>query len=225
MTLTMTIKICGLSDEPSLEAALDAGADMIGLVFHAASPRFVGASQARELRHRIGGRAEAVALTVDAANAELDEIVATVRPDWLQLHGQETPDRAAAIGERYGLRVMKAIPVREADDVGAAEAFRSVTDMILFDAKPPAGATRPGGHGAPFDWAVLQKVEPGHQPFMLSGGLSPGNVGEAIKIARPSGVDVSSGVESAPGRKDPDLIRAFIAAARLPVGAPAEALT
>lgn len=209
--MTILVKICGLSTDETLDAALEAGADMIGLVFHPASPRCVGTGRAAALRDRVAGRAETVALTVDADDETLDDIVGTVRPDWLQLHGRETPERTAAIAKRYGRRVLKALPVSEASDVAAADGFRAA-DMILFDAKPPAGATRTGGHGVPFDWTILDGVD---RPFMLSGGLNPGNVAEAIAVAHPAAVDVSSGVETAPGRKDPDLIRAFVAAARL----------
>ncbi len=212
--MTMLVKICGLSTEETLDAALDAGADMIGLVFHPASPRYVGTTRAAGLRQRVAGRAETVALTSDADDAVLDDIVETVRPDWLQLHGHETPERTAAIAKRYGRRVLKALPVSEPSDLAAAEDYRSVADMILFDARPPVGATRTGGHGVPFDWNILEGAQ-ADRPFMLSGGLNPGNVAEAIAVARPAAVDVSSGVETAPGRKDPDLIRAFVAAARL----------
>jgi phosphoribosylanthranilate isomerase len=221
--MTILIKICGLSTEETLDAALDAGADMVGLVFHAASPRYLGTGRATELRSRVAGRAEVVALTVDADEATLDDIVGSVRPDWLQLHGRETAERTAAIRKRYGRRVLKALPVREATDLSAVEDYRSAADMILFDAKPPPGALRPGGHGVAFDWTILANADL-DRPFMLSGGLDPGNVGNAIATAHPAAVDISSGVETAPGRKDPDLIRAFIAAARLAADAPAEAL-
>lgn len=206
-----TIKICGLSDEKMLDVALDSGADMIGLVFHAASPRNVDIRRAAELGRRAKGHAETVALVVDAPDTELDEIVEIVRPDWLQLHGAETPERVASLRDRYGLRTMKAIPVRTMSDVSAADSYHAVTDLILFDAKPPAGALLPGGNGMPFDWTVLDDVA---APFMLSGGLNPENVGTAIRLVQPFGVDVSSGVEISRGRKDADLIRAFIAAAR-----------
>ncbi len=219
--MTLKIKICGLSAEPTLDAALDAGADMIGLVFHAASPRYIGVGRAAALAGRARGRAEIVALTVDPGDHQLEEIVAEVRPDWLQLHGRETPDRARGIARRFGIPTMKAIPVQSAGDTAAAAAFRGAASLILFDARPPKGADRPGGHGRPFDWKLL--VGAGLPPFMLSGGLNPGNVAEAIAVTKPVGVDVSSGVETAPGRKDPDLIRAFVAAARMAAAAPAEA--
>ncbi len=222
--MTMLIKICGLSTPETLDAALGAGADMIGLVFHAASPRFVGTGHARTLRERVAGRAEIVALTVDADDAVLEEIVSAVRPDWLQLHGAESPDRVRDLAARFGLRTIKSVAIRGRADVPAADAYRGVADMILFDAKPPIGSVLPGGNGVPFNWRLLRGVEP-PRPFMLSGGLNPGNVAEAFVMTAPDAVDVSSGVETAPGRKDPDLIRAFIAAARIAAIAPAEALS
>lgn len=217
--MNVAIKICGLSTEATLDVALAAGADMVGLVFHDASPRNIGLGLAAALRARIGGRAKTVALTVDADDATLTDIIDAASPDWLQLHGHESVERVADIRDRFGLPVLKAIAVREAGDVGAAKAYRSIADMILFDAKPPPGALLPGGNGIAFDWHLLEDVE---RPFMLSGGLGPGNVAEAIRVAGPAAVDVSSGVETAPGRKDPDLIRAFIAAARLAAAVPAE---
>ena len=220
--MTLRVKICGLSTEPTLEAALDAGADMVGLVFHAASPRFVGTGQAASLADRARGRAEIVALVVDAGDNALEEIVSEVRPDWLQLHGSETPERVAEIAKTFRRPLLKAIGVARAGDEAAAEAYRDVSDMILFDAKPPAGADRPGGHGRPFDWSILGD-QAAAGPFMLSGGLNPGNVAAAIATTRPAAVDVSSGVETSPGTKDPELIRAFVAAARRAALTPAEA--
>jgi len=218
--MTISIKICGLSTEETIDAATAAGADMVGLVFHDASPRHLGLNRASELAQRVRGRAEIVALTVEADDATLDAIVTAIAPAWLQLHGTESPDRVAAIAGRYGLPVLKAIPVREVSDVAIADRYRGVADMILFDAKPPAGTLLPGGNGISFDWTLL---EGGASPFMLSGGLDPANVGEAIRVAAPAAVDVSSGVETAPGRKDADLIRAFVAAARMAASEPAEA--
>jgi len=218
--MTISIKICGLSTEETIDAATAAGADMVGLVFHDASPRHLGLNRASELAQRVRGRAEVVALTVEADDATLDAIVTAITPAWLQLHGKESPDRVAAIAGRYGLPVLKAIPVREVSDVAIADRYRGVADMILFDAKPPAGTLLPGGNGISFDWTLL---EGGASPFMLSGGLDPANVGEAIRVAAPAAVDVSSGVETAPGRKDADLIRAFVAAARMAASEPAEA--
>jgi phosphoribosylanthranilate isomerase len=152
-------------------------------------------------------------LTVDTPDRGLEEIVESVRPDWLQLHGNEAPDRVRAMKKRFARRMIKAIGVREPGDLLVAGRYRGVADRLLLDAKPPKDAPLPGGNGAVFDWTILEDFEPG-LPFLLSGGLDPSNVGTAIRLARAPGVDVSSGVESAPGKKDPALIRAFIAAAR-----------
>lgn len=195
---------------------------MVGLVFHDRSPRNVGLGLAARLRVLAEGRAELVALTADADDTMLDAIVSAVRPDRLQLHGTETPERVAAINARFGLSTLKAIAVHDRSDIDGARDYRGIADMILFDAKPPAGALLPGGNGIPFDWRLLEDAEP---PFMLSGGLDAGNVGEAIGIARPVAVDVSSGVETAPGRKDSELIRAFVLAAHQAAATPAEATT
>ncbi len=209
----LIVKICGLSTEATLDAALDAGADMVGFVVYPASPRHVSPQRAAQLGRRVGGRAEMVVLAVDPTDADVAEI-GEVGAGWVQLHGRETPDRVAEIRRMTGLRVMKAIGIRGMGDVAAAGPFAAVADRLLFDAKPPIGATLPGGNGVAFNWRLLRGLTV-DSPFLLSGGLDPGSVGEAIAIAAPLGVDVSSGVETAPGRKDADLIRAFIAAARL----------
>ena len=211
--MDLIVKICGLSTEETLEAALDAKAEMIGLVFFPPSPRSVAPSRAARLAGQVRGRAEIAALTVDMDSAEISEIVALVKPDWLQFHGRETPETVAAARSRFGRRVMKAIGVRDATDLVSAKSFASVADRLLLDAKPPEGSVVPGGHGKPFDWNILEGFEPG-LPFMLSGGLHSGNVDEALRVTRAGGVDVSSGIETAPGRKDPELIRDFVAAAR-----------
>ncbi len=211
--MSLIVKICGLSNEETLDAALAAGADMVGLVFFPRSPRFVTPQRAAELASQVAGRAEIVALTVDMDDAGIAEIVEAVSPDWLQLHGHETPDRVAAVGKRFGRPVMKAVAVATADDLAGAERYVAAADRLLLDAKPPKGATRPGGLGTPFDWTLLAGFDP-DIPYMLSGGLAPGNVAEAAAITGAPGVDVSSGVESAPGRKEANLIRAFIANAR-----------
>ena len=209
----LIVKICGLSREESVAAALDAGADMIGFVFFPPSPRFLSPERAGRLAARARGRAEIVALSVDMDDAGLDSIVTALDPDWLQLHGKEPPERVAAVKERFGRNVMKAIGVREAADLAAASGYVGIADRLLLDAKPPKDALLPGGNGAPFDWRLLSAFDPGIA-YMLSGGLDAGNVGEALAITAAAGVDVSSGVETAPGVKSPDLIRAFIAAAR-----------
>ncbi|MDQ0467232.1 phosphoribosylanthranilate isomerase [Labrys wisconsinensis] len=207
------VKICGLSTPDTLDAALDAGAEMIGFVFFAKSPRYVTLERAAALGRRVGGRARQAVLTVDAGDTELEAIVAALRPDVLQLHGRESPERVAAIRARHGLPVMKALGVAAAADLAAMEAYRGVADAILADAKPPKDAVRPGGNGRAFDWTLLAGRER-PRPLVLSGGLDPDNVGEAIRIVRPDGVDVSSGVEDQPGVKNPDRIFAFVAAAR-----------
>jgi phosphoribosylanthranilate isomerase len=217
--MDLIVKICGLSTEETLDAALDAGADMIGLVFFPKSPRFVGLDRAATLAARARKRAEVVALSVDMDDAGMAALVETVKPDWLQLHGRETPERVAALKQRFGLRTMKAILVSDPADLAAADAYASVADRLLLDAKPPKDAILPGGNGRPFDWTILKDFEPG-VGWLLSGGLDVGNVGEALAVSGARGVDVSSGVEIAPGRKSPDLIRAFIAAARKAAATP-----
>ena len=211
--MSLIVKICGLSTPETIDAALDAGADMIGLVFFPPSPRFVVPAAAAPLAERARGRAAVTVLTVDMDEAGLAEIVAAVRPDWLQLHGGEPPDQVAALKRRFGLPAMKAIGIREPADLAQADTYRGFADRLLLDAKPPKGATRPGGNAVAFDWTILEGFDPG-MPWMLSGGLDPDNVAEAVRIARPPGLDVSSGVESAPGIKDPARIAAFVAAAR-----------
>lgn len=211
--MSLEIKICGLSTAETLDAALDAGADMVGMVFFAPSPRNVGLATAAGLAARTHGRAQVVALTVDADDATLDAIVDAVHPDILQLHGRETPERVAAIRARFDLPVMKALGIASRADLAALPAYEAVADRLLLDAKPPRGAVLPGGNGVPFDWALLDGLAPA-RPFMLSGGLDPENVGEAVRRLHPPGIDVSSGVERAPGVKDPARIEAFLAAAR-----------
>jgi phosphoribosylanthranilate isomerase len=224
--MTLLVKICGLSTAPTLDAALDAGADLVGFVFFPASPRHLELVDARSLGERVRGRAAKVALTVDADDAALEAIVDALRPDMLQLHGRETPERVRAVKARFGLPVMKALPIATAADLLAIADYADATDRLLFDARPPKDATRPGGLGRPFDWRLLDRADT-RLPFMLSGGLDGGNVAEALRITRANGVDVSSGVERAPGEKDPEKIRAFIRAARgaMTGAAPASAST
>jgi len=207
------VKICGLSTATTLDVALEAGADAVGFVFFPPSPRHLGYDAARTLGARVKGRAEKVGLSVDADDAMLAAAVAALRPDVLQLHGKETPARVAAIRQRFGLPVMKAIAVEARGDLAAVADYASVADRLLFDARAPREATRPGGLGRAFDWRLLENLDPGI-PFMLSGGLDAGNVAEALRITRARGIDVSSGVERAPGEKDPDKIRAFVRATR-----------
>jgi phosphoribosylanthranilate isomerase len=214
----LEVKICGINEPRAMDAALDAGADLVGLVFFAASPRAVSLSNAAKLAARARGRALVVALTVDADDTLLSRIVTEVSPDILQLHGAETPARVAEIRKRFTRPLMKAIAVAEAADLLAVATYTAVADRLLFDARPPKDATRPGGHGRAFDWTLLSRVER-NKPIMLSGGLTPENVADAIRLVRPDAVDVSSGVESAPGVKDASKIKAFVAAARKAAGA------
>src|SRR5580698_8268125 len=211
--MSVIVKICGLATPDALDVALDAGADMVGFVFFPPSPRNLSFKTAAALESRVRGRAKKVALSVDADDTLLSYIVDALGPDILQLHGNEQPLRVAAIKARFNLPVMKAIPVETKSDLAAIARYAAVADRLLFDARAPREATRPGGLGQPFDWHLLENLDPGI-PFMLSGGLDAGNVGEALRITRAPGVDVSSGVERAPGEKDPDKIRAFIRAAR-----------
>ena len=211
--MSLVVKICGLSTPDTLDAALQAGADMVGFVFFPASPRNIDLGLARELGRQAKGKAAKVALSVDADDATLGNIVEALQPDVLQLHGKESVARIRDIKTKFGLRVMKAIPVRTSEDLVPLPGYAAVADFILFDAHAPKSATRPGGLGQAFDWHLLKGVRLEH-PFLLSGGLNAANVGDAIRITRPGGVDVSSGVETAPGKKDSDMIRAFIRAAR-----------
>ena len=211
--MPLTVKICGLSTPDTLSAALDAGADMVGFVFFPASPRHINLTQARDLGAMAKGRALKVALTVDADDSDLGNIVEALRPDLLQLHGHESVARVREVKQLFGLPVAKVLPIAEAADLRPLPGYAAVADRILFDAKPPKDATRPGGLGKPFDWNLLADVAL-DRPWMLSGGLHAGNVAEALRITRAPGVDVSSGVESAPGVKDIAMIEAFIRAAR-----------
>ena len=211
--MSLLVKIRGLSTRETLDVALGAGADMVGFVFFPPSPRHLSLETARELGRQAKGRAAKVALTVDADDATLANIVETLQPDLLQLHGKETIARLRDIKQKFGLPVMKALPVETAADLAPLAGYAAVADRILFDARAPREATRPGGLGAVFDWHILQGVEL-KIPFMVSGGLHAGNVTQAIRDTRAGGVDVSSGVEAEVGQKDPDMIRAFIKAAR-----------
>lgn len=209
----LEIKICGIKDLAAMDAALEAGADLVGLVFFPPSPRNVSLQAGAELAARARGKALVAALIVDAEDVFVRLLADKVGPDLLQLHGTETPERVAEVRKRFGIPVMKALPVAEAADLEALPAYAAVADRILFDARPPKDATRPGGHGRPFDWNLLARLER-TKPIMLSGGLDPDNVAAAIETVRPDAVDVSSGVEQAPGVKDPEKIRAFVANAR-----------
>jgi len=211
--MSLIVTICGLSTPEALDVALDAGADMVGFVFFPPSPRHLSYDAGRALGERVRGQALKVALTVDADDAAFAALVEALQPDMLQLHGKEPPARVTALKQRFGLPVMKAIAVETKGDLAAVAPYAGIADRLLFDARAPREATRPGGLGKTFDWHLLENLDPG-MPFMLSGGLDAGNVADALRITRAPGVDVSSGVERAPGEKDPDKIRAFVRAAR-----------
>src|SRR5216683_6950688 len=211
--MSLIVKICGLSTRETLDVALESGADMVGFVFFPPSPRHLGLETARDLGRQARGRASKAALTVDADDATLGNIVEALQPDILQLHGKETVARLRDIKQTFGLPVMKAIALETSADLAALPGYAAVADRILFDARAPREATRPGGLGAVFDWHVLEKLDL-QLPFMVSGGLNAENVAQAIRVTRAGGVDISSGVERAAGVKDPEMIRAFIRAAR-----------
>lgn len=211
--MSLLVKICGLSTRETLEAALDAGADMVGFVFFPPSPRHLALEAGRDLGRQVKRRALTVALTVDADDATLDNIMDALSPDIFQLHGKESVARLRDIKQRLGRPVMKAVPVATAADLAVLPGYAAVADRILFDARAPKDATRPGGLGAPFDWHLLENLDL-KLPYMVSGGLHADNVAEALRVTVAGGVDVSSGVESAAGVKDPEMIKAFIRAAR-----------
>jgi phosphoribosylanthranilate isomerase len=217
--MPVLIKICGLNAVAALDAALDAGADLVGFVFFRPSPRHVGFEAARTLGARVAGRAQKVAVSVDANDDLLAASIAALQPDLLQLHGREPPERVAVIRSRFRLPVMKALPISSRADLSSVHLYAKVADRLLFDARAPRAATRPGGLGKAFDWHVLENLDVA-VPYMLSGGLDAGNVAEALRITGAPGLDVSSGVESSPGRKDADKIRAFIQAARAAAASP-----
>jgi phosphoribosylanthranilate isomerase len=207
------VKICGINSVESADAAVRAGADFAGLVFHPASPRNLTGEQAQRLAERMRGRVRLAALVVDAKDEEISAIVKSVRPDFLQFHGSETPERVGAARSQFGIPIIKALAIAEASDLARAASYETVADMLLFDAKAPASAVRPGGHGAAFDWQLLcgRKFS---RPWLLAGGLNPDNVARAIRCCEAPGVDVSSGVETAPGVKSAEMISDFVAAAR-----------
>jgi len=213
VSIRLVIKICGLRTPESLDVSLHAGADMVGFVFFPPSPRHVDFAVVRALGARVKGRALKVALSVDADDEWLAASIEALEPNLLQLHGKETPKRVLAVKSRFRLPVMKAIAVETTADLACVPEYAEVADRLIFDARAPRDATRPGGLGKPFEWRLLKNLDP-RVPFMLSGGLNPDNVADAIEMTRAGGVDVSSGVERSPGDKDPDLIRRFIRAAR-----------
>ena len=211
--MPVEVKICGINSPESADAAVRAGAQYAGLVFQQASPRAVGPEQARSLAGRLRGRVRIVALLADADDAAIAAAVSDARPDVLQLHGRESVERTAEIRSRFGIAVVKAIAVAEPADLPAVASYEKVADMLLFDARAPMNATRAGGHGAAFDWQIL-RGQSFSRPWFLAGGLNAENVARAIAVSGAVAVDVSSGVETTPGVKSPDLIRSFIETAR-----------
>ncbi|MDR3408764.1 MAG: phosphoribosylanthranilate isomerase [Methylovirgula sp.] len=211
--MSVIVKICGLSTPETLAAALAAGADMVGFVHFPKSPRHVPLAGAAALAGAVGGRARKVLLTVDAGDDLLVEAIAAFQPDILQLHGQEPPARVAALRAKFARPVMKAIGLAVAADLARIADYEAVADLLLFDAAPPNAASLPGGNGRAFDWALLRGRRFA-KPWLIGGGLSPENVGQAIAATGAPGVDVSSGVESARGVKDIGKIASFVAAVR-----------
>lgn len=209
----MRVKVCGLRSRAEVASAATAGASYVGLVFFPPSPRHLTLNDMRWVAKGIPDGMSRVALTVDAEDDALEALLEAVRIDMLQLHGAETPDRVAEVRERFGLPVMKAVGVAEEADLDALTTYSRVADQILVDARAPSGASRPGGNGAAFDWNLL-RTRTWTRPWMLAGGLTPQNVGEAIRITGAEQVDVSSGVEASPGHKDAKLVAAFVKAAR-----------
>ena len=208
-------KICGIKTSEALAAAIAGGARWIGLVLYEKSPRNMPLATAAALADMARGRVSIVVLMVDPGDDRISDVMHNVGPDLIQLHGQESPERVAAIRATFGVRIIKAVGVRTEADVKAALAYAApgVADIVLFDARPPVGAEMPGGHGVPFDWQILAAV-PVDMPYMLAGGLTPDNVREAILKTGAPFVDVSSGVETAPGEKSPELIQRFLQAVK-----------
>lgn len=212
--MDISVKICGLSRADDVAAAAHAGAAYVGFVFFHKSPRNVLPEQARALALETPAGVAKVALVVNASDDFLDDLTAQVPLDMLQLHGSESPARVSELKARYGLPVMKAVGIADAEDLAAIDAYSAVADQLLIDAKPPRNAELPGGNGLAFDWQLLRERKYWTKPWMLAGGLTPDNVAEAIRLTGARQVDVSSGVESAPGVKDTDLIAQFISAAK-----------
>lgn len=209
--MKLDIKICGLKTEEAVDRAVALGATHVGFIFFQKSPRHIEPADAGRLADRVRGKAKIVSVSVDADNDDLDEIIDLMRPDVLQLHGRETPDRVLTVKAVTGLPVIKALSIQTADDLKKADAYDGIANRFLFDAKPPKNSELPGGNGVSFDWQLLAGLDPSVDYF-LSGGLNKDNVGEALAIARPRGIDVSSGVESSPGVKDLNMIDEFFAA-------------
>ncbi|NVO57116.1 phosphoribosylanthranilate isomerase [Rhodobacteraceae bacterium B1Z28] len=214
MSDDVKFKICGLTAPEHVRAAADAGAGYVGFVFFPKSPRNLELPAAAELAHLVPAGIAKVALVVNASDEELDRIVSTVPLDMLQLHGKESPDRVAEVRDRFGLPVMKAVGIAEAEDLAAIDLYSDIADQLLIDAKPPRQSELPGGNGLAFDWRLLAGRKYWRRPWMLAGGLTPENVVEAVRMTGAQQVDVSSGVERAPGVKDTSLIHAFATSLR-----------
>lgn len=211
--MKLDIKICGLKTPEAVDHAVALGATHVGFIFFQKSPRHIEPADAGRLADRVRGRAKIVSVSVDADNDDLDEIMALIRPDILQLHGRESPDRVLTVKAVTGLPVWKALSISEAGDLARVEDYEGIASRFLFDAKPPRNSELPGGNGVSFDWRLLAGLD-GNVDYMLSGGLNKDNIGEALRIARPTGIDASSGVESGPGVKDLTMMDEFFAAVR-----------
>jgi phosphoribosylanthranilate isomerase len=211
--MAVLVKICGITTADVADAVVRAGADFAGLMFHPKSPRNVDLAQASALAERMRGRVKLVVVLVDPTDEMLGTVIKAVKPDLMQLHGSEPAARVGAIRSRFGVPVMKVMSVATADDLAGLAAYEDAADMMMFDAKAPPGATREGGHGAAFDWQIL-RARKLQKPWLLAGGLNAENVARAIRACEAPGVDVSSGVETAPGKKSPEMIAAFVSAAR-----------
>ena len=207
------VKICGINSAEAADTAARGGADFVGLMFHPKSPRHVTAEAARSLAQRLRGRVRIVGVIVDPRDEDILHVMSNAVPDFLQLHGSESPARVSEIREKFGIPVIKVLPVAEASDFAALPAYEEAADMLMFDAKPPANADRTGGHGVAFDWQLLRSRTIS-RPWLLAGGLTSENVARAIAASNAPGVDVSSGVETSPGVKSPEMIQSFIASAR-----------
>ena len=211
--MSIQVKICGITTSEAADAVAQSGADFMGMVFFQKSPRNIDVDQANALSARVRGGPRLVAVFVNADDSTISEAVASAQPDYLQLHGTESPARTSQIASRFGLPLIKALPVAESLDLSATKAYEEIVDYLLFDSKPPKLAERPGGHGVPFDWKAMSGLDV-EIPWLLSGGLNAENVERAVHASGTTMVDTSSGVETAPGIKSPEKIKEFIAAVR-----------
>jgi phosphoribosylanthranilate isomerase len=209
--MKLDIKICGLKTEETVDRAVALGATHIGFIFFQKSPRHIEPADAGRLADRVRGRAKIVSVSVDADNDDLDELIDLIRPDILQLHGKESPERVLTVKAMTGLPVMKAFPIQTAEDLKKIDAYDGIANRYLFEAKPPKNSELPGGNGVSFDWQLLTALD-ASVDYMLSGGLNKDNIAEALAIARPRGIDLSSGIESSPGVKDLGMMDEFFAA-------------